>query len=89
MALHGLRHTYLTGAWYLCARCDTRQKVSEMKWQRGLLLCDDCYDYGVFPLVGQREPAIAFVLEDGKEELAPVDKLRNPDGYVDAEDICI
>lgn len=86
MARHGIRHTYLTGAWHLCSRCDNREKVSEMKWQRGLLLCDECYDTGVFPLVGEREPAIALVLSDGREELAPVDKLRNPDTYVDSED---
>lgn len=89
MALHGFRHTYLTGAWHFCSRCDTRQKVSEMKWQRGWLLCDECFDTGVFPLVGQREPAIADVLSDGKEELAPVDKLRNPQIYEESEDFII
>jgi hypothetical protein len=89
MALHSWRHTYLTGPWHYCARCDTRQKVHDMKWQRGLLLCDECYDTGVFPLVGQREPAIANVLTDGKEELAPVDKLRNPDIFEESEDFII
>lgn len=89
MALHSFRHTYLTGAWHFCARCDTKQKVSEMKWQRGLLLCDDCFDYSIFPLVGQREPAIAAVLEDGKEELTPVEKLRNPQVYEETEDFII
>lgn len=89
MALHSWRHTYLTGPWHLCSRCDTRQKIAEMKWQRGLLLCDECYDTGPFPLVGQREPAIANVLTDGKEELAPVDKLRNPDIFEESEDFII
>jgi hypothetical protein len=89
MAIHGWRHTYLTGPWHYCSRCDTRQKVSEMSWQRGLLLCDECLDTGIFPLVGQREPAIATVLMDGKEELAPVDKLRNPQSYTEEEDFII
>lgn len=89
MAYHNWRHTYLTSVWHFCARCDTKQDVYQMKWQRGLLLCDDCFDTGVFPLVGEREPAIAAVLQDGKEELAPIDKLRNPEVYQETEDICI
>jgi hypothetical protein len=73
-----LRHTYLTGAWAYCMRCDEKCKIEgEMQWQRGLLLCTKhCIDK--WPLLGQREPAIALVLEDGKEELAPVEKLRRP-----------
>jgi hypothetical protein len=60
-----------------------------MEWQRGLLLCDECLDTGIFPLVGMREPAIANVLTDGKEELAPVEKLRNPEGFTDEEEFVI
>ena len=89
MPRYSIEHTYLTGAWKLCSRCDTKQKVNEMQWQRGLLLCSDCLDTGVFPLVGQRSSAIAEVLNDGKEELAPVEKLREPQQYSEEEDILI
>jgi len=72
-----LRHTYLTGPWHYCDRCDEKTKIADCTWQRGLLLCPTCVD--AWPLLGVREPAIAAVLEDGKEELAPVEKLRRPD----------
>jgi len=50
-----------------------------MKWERGLLLCTHCQDsMGTIGLLGERDIKIAQVLEDGKEELAPVEKLRNP-----------
>jgi hypothetical protein len=39
--------------------------------------------------LGQREVAIAEVLGDGKEELAPVEKLRNPSAYEEAEDFIL
>ncbi len=83
-----LPHTYLSGAWGRCARCDYRYKIEdEMTWQRGKLLCNDnCLDK---MLLGDREVAIAAVLEDGKEELAPVEKLRNPQEPVEIEEIFI
>jgi hypothetical protein len=46
-------------------------------------------DTGVFPLIGQRDIAIAEVLGDGKEELAPVEKLRDPQNYEEEEDFLI
>lgn len=70
-----LRHTYLTGAWHYCGRCDEKCKIADMTWQRGVLLCPECVDK---KLLGDRELAIAQVLNDGKEELAPVEKLRHP-----------
>jgi len=39
--------------------------------------------------LGQREIGIAEVLGDGKEELAPVEKLRNPSAYEEAEDFIL
>ena len=83
-----LPHTYLDGAWGTCARCYYRYKIeSEMAWQRGKLLClANCYDQ---MLLGDREVKIAQVLEDGKEELAPVEKLRNPQDAVESEDFVL
>ena len=90
----GLQHTFWTGPWRYCARCDKKTKIATMKWQRGLLLCTrasghgkGCYDD--YPLLGQREVAIAQVLNDGKEELVPVQKLRNPDSFEEAEDFVL
>jgi hypothetical protein len=66
------------GPWHLCDRCGERRKIrSELQWQRGKLLCNvvPCLDV---QLIGQREQIIAQVLGDGKQELAPDPKLRDP-----------
>ena len=88
MSYESLPHTYLEGAWGTCARCYYRYKIdSEMEWQRGKLLCKaNCIDK---MLLGDREVAIAAVLEDGKEELAPVEKLRQPFEYTETEEFAI
>lgn len=79
----GPKHTYWKGPWHYCGQCYKKTKIATMKWQRGVLKCTSssgngvgCYDS--WPLPGQREAAISAVLGDGKEELAPVEKLRNP-----------
>lgn len=67
------------GPWHICSRCGERRKLeTELVWQRGLLLCIviPCLDE---MLIGQREQIISQVLGDGKEELAPVPKIRYPD----------
>jgi hypothetical protein len=58
-----------------------------LRWQRGLLLCHFCFD--AWPLLGQREIGIDEVLTDGKQELVPVEKLRNPDEYETEEDFTL
>ena len=78
-----LQHTYLTGPWHYCGVCYEKCKIDEMKWQRGCLKCPICVDT---LLLGQREIQIAQVLDDGKEELAPVDKIREPDTNTETED---
>jgi len=82
----GLRHTWLTGPWTYCMRCDKKVKIAACTWQRGLLLGPECVDV---KLLGDREPKIAEVLGDGKEELVPVEKLRNPDHFQVEEDFLI
>jgi hypothetical protein len=68
--------------YHYCSRCGSRVKISEMVWQRGLLLCKkwDCVDYGNHGnyLVGQRESNIAQVLEIPTHELEPNEKLITP-----------
>jgi hypothetical protein len=86
MSQQELRHTYLTGAWQYCPRCDEKVKIDDCEWQRGLLLCSICVDR---MLLGDRELAIAMVLDDGKMELAPVEKLRNPQEIISIEDFAL
>jgi len=82
--MSGIKHTFNQGAWRYCGRCDRKCKIRDMKWQRGILLCTEtCVDRH---LIGDREIGIALVLTDGKEELVPPEKLRNPDLHEDAED---
>ena len=83
----GLKRSFLIGPWHYCARCDRKTHISEMSWQRGLLLCDRyCIDK---ELLGERDIRIANVLGDGKEEYAPVEKLRNPDTFMEEEDFIL
>ena len=86
-ATSGPKHTFWAGPWRYCSRCDRKTKIAEMQWQRGRLLCHFCFDE--WPLLGQREIAIAQVLEDGKEELTPVEKLRDPSAFNQPEDFSL
>jgi hypothetical protein len=74
--------SFLQGPYHYCARCGSRVHISEMQWQRGLLICKtwDCIDYGNHGnyLLGQREAEIAQVLETPSHELQPNDKLITP-----------
>jgi hypothetical protein len=85
----GIRHSFWQGPWHYCGICDKKTHIKDMKWQRGVLRClrGSCYD--TWPLPGQREIAIDAVLSDGKEEYAPVEKLRNPTEYEEAEDFIL
>jgi hypothetical protein len=77
------RRSFRVGPWHYCARCGTRRHISQMQWQRGLLLCKDtpenCFDTGNdgFPLVGQREAYIASVFTNPSQELMPDPKLTD------------
>lgn len=82
MAYKG-RRSFLQGPYHICSRCGSRYHISQMKWQRGLLLCfntkENCYDTGNdgYPLTGQREAAIAQVFEVPTTELMPDPKLTD------------
>lgn len=81
MAFKGKRSWHV-GPYHNCARCDDKKHISELEWQRGLLLCttgNKCLDTGNdgFPLVGQREAAIASYLERQTNELQPDPKLTD------------
>jgi hypothetical protein len=86
------KHSFWSGPWHYCDRCDFKCKIADMQWERGLLVCPRCQDSNGNPgLLGERDIKIAQVLTDGKEEneLAPVDKLRNPDFAEDVEDFLV
>ena len=83
----GPKHTFWRGPWRYCPICDRKTKIADMRWQRGLLKCPKCFDDP--PLLGEREIKIEAVLSDGKEELAPVEKLREPSLMDDVEDFLI
>ena len=88
----GLRHTFWTGPWHYCDRCDHKTKIAIMKWERGLLLCPKCQDSNSYVgpgLLGERDVKVAQVLEDGKEELVPVEKIRHPVFAEELEDFLI
>lgn len=86
----GLRHTFWTGPWHYCDRCDSKTKVADCQWERGLLLCPRCQDaHGRLGLIGERDVKIALVLGDGAEEFAPVEKVRHPAFAEEVEDFLI
>lgn len=73
----GLR-SVLTEEYHYCSRCGSRRPISELEWQRGLLLCKryNCID--AHPLIGEREAAVAHAIEVPTNELMPNEKLVTP-----------
>jgi len=89
------RRAHSGTAWHYCCRCTKKKKLdTELWWQRGKLLCKECLDQP-YPtksgpgLLGFREIDIAKILGDGKPELAPPPKLRDPNYQNGEDDILI
>jgi hypothetical protein len=62
--------------WHRCDRCGWDYRVTDLRRQRGMLLCYFCYDN---PIYWQRPQIIQDVLAAGaEEELAPAQILREP-----------
>lgn len=72
-----MSHTSIGVApWHRCDRCGWEWRVSELRRQRGLLLCHFCWDN---PIAWQRPQIIQDVLSAGAEnELAVADILKEP-----------
>lgn len=66
-----------TNVYHTCSRCGTRQPLSQMKWQNGLLICqaNDCKDTAI---VGSRDLNVARAVATDRKELQPDEKLVNP-----------
>ncbi len=72
-------HTKGQGPWHLCSRCDRKTKLdSELEWQLGLLLCEDCYDNKIFGTYDAEVASIVATI-DQNPDLTPSTKLTNPD----------
>ena len=82
-------HTLAKGPWHLCGRCDRRAKLEgELQWQRGMLLCYDCFDTKV---IGEYDQAVAQVMATliDSPDLRPSEKLTNPTIETADQDIFI
>lgn len=88
MAPRGYR-SFHQGPWHYCGRCGERRHISNMVWQRGVLVCPEsnCVDYGILPLIGEREVAIMKAFETPTHELEPDPKLWNPDLQTSGDDL--
>lgn len=75
------------GPYHYCGRCDDRTHISEMTWQRGVLLCPICVDYGEYPLIGERQVAIEKAFEVPSRELEPDPKLTDPNINTTGDDL--
>lgn len=66
------------GAWTFCGRCGDRTPIKDLRWQRGKLLDEKCYDD--FPLLGQIDKGIADALSVIvlSPDLQPDPKLTMP-----------
>lgn len=84
-------HTLNEGAWHYCSRCGRKTKLdSELEWQYGKLLCNDCFDQ--YPiLVGDIERNQATILATiiQNPDLRPNEKLVNPDMELVDDDILL
>jgi hypothetical protein len=63
--------------YHRCMRCDTRQPLSNMIWQNGILICahNKCVDTAI---VGSRDIRVAREVGVWRHELEPDPKLVNP-----------
>ena len=63
--------------YFICQRCGFRQPLSHMRWQNGLLVCQDtnCVDKAI---LGKRDVDVDRALSIDRHELEPDPKLTTP-----------
>ena len=59
--------------WHRCQRCDCEVRVSDLKWQNGLLLCSVCWDN---PDTWTRDAIIQEALSNNTEEAQVAEILK-------------
>ena len=66
-----------TNVYFTCQRCGTREPLSRMRWQNGVLVCAtyDCVDTAI---IGSRDINVARAVSVYRHELEPDVKLTNP-----------
>lgn len=71
------RHTQMRNVYFVCQRCGSTQPLSEMRWQNGLLLCNQyrCVDTAI---IGKRDIDVARAISVYRHELEPDPKLVTP-----------
>ncbi len=82
-------HTLGQGPWWHCGRCGRKAKLNtELRWQRSVLCCRDCYDVRV---IGNYEAEIALVLSTliDNPDMRPNENLTNPTIEASQDDIFI
>ncbi len=63
--------------YHICQRCGLRQKLADMRWQNGVLVCynSNCVDTAI---IGSRDINVARQVQVWRHELEPDKKLVNP-----------
>ena len=80
------KRSKLRSPYHYCGRCGTRQHISGLEWQLGVLVCKmyNCQDTA---LIGSREADIRDALRTTERELRPDDKLIAPGASEHQNDI--
>lgn len=67
----------LTNVYHTCMRCGTRQPLSKMVWQNGILICstEKCVDTAI---IGSRDLNVARAVGIYRHELEADPKLTQP-----------
>lgn len=74
------------GAWHFCGRCGDRVPLAQLRWQRGKLLDDKCFDTALLGSIEKRR-ADAMMTLIQSPDLMPDPKLTMPslDGVDDSD----
>jgi ribulose bisphosphate carboxylase small subunit len=90
MPQDGVR-TFNENVWHYCHRCERKTDLNtELQWQYGMLLCEDCLDE--FPVLqGAIEAQQARVLETivHSPDMRPHEKLVQPTEQITGDDIFV
>ncbi len=66
-----------TNVYHFCQRCGTRQRLQDMRWQNGILVCNFYNDVDT-AIVGSRDINVARAVAVWRHELEVDRKLTEP-----------